>query len=60
MKKIIKFLVKVCWVILGILFFPVFVFGWILHKIAILLQALALGFMLDFRFAYRTLKQLFY
>lgn len=60
MKKIIKFLVKVCWVILGILFFPVFVFGWLLHKVAILLQALGLGFMLDFKYAYKTLKSIIY
>lgn len=59
MKKIIKFLAKTCWVILGVLFFPVFVFGWLLLKAAVLTQALAFGFMLDFKFAYRTLKQLF-
>ena len=60
MRKAIKFTVKLFWYILGILFFPVFVLGWFLHKASKLILAMSYMFMLDMSSAYKTMKRFFW
>lgn len=55
MKKALKFL----WNILGWFYFPIFVFAWLLHKVARLILAISYYGMLERRIGNGVLKTLF-
>ena len=55
MKKYLK----IIWLIVGIIYFPFYVFCWVLHKIARLVTAIAFLGMLEKKIAKNILESLF-
>ena len=45
MKKFWKSFKKVIWVMLGIIYYPIYISAWLLHKVARLVLAIAYFFM---------------
>lgn len=59
MKKFWNKALKVIWVMLGFIYFPVYVVAWLLHKLARLLLAIAYIFMFKGRQALTIIINLF-
>ena len=59
MKKFWKSFKKVIWVILGIIYYPIYMLAWLLHKVARLTLAIAYFFMFQRRMAKDIIVNLF-
>ena len=59
MKKFWKSFKKVIWVILGIIYYPIYASAWLLHKVARLALAIAYFFMFQRRMAKDIIINLF-
>lgn len=59
MKKVFNKIAKITWQILGVIYFPVYVAFWLLHKIARLMLAIAYFGLLDKQAGKDIIKSLF-
>ena len=59
MKKFWKTFKETVWVILGIIYYPIYAIAWLLHKVARLLLAIAYFFMFQGHLAKDIITHLF-
>lgn len=59
MKKFWNKVLKIIWIIIGVLYFPIYAAAWLLHKLARLLLAIAYIFMFEGRRATTIIINLF-